>query len=128
MKTSQKKSKLEVTSSLDMCSCPINILDFWYNQHDIKDGLDNSEFAILYDLMAIFAVCHILLHHQKNYFHLLIMLKQKQVAKNEKNAKQTLSRSQQSGYYTACLSLKSERCQQWSSMLSALLVDIKYFE
>ena len=52
------------------------------------------------------------------------MLKQKQVGKI---AKKALSRSQQSGYYTACLSLKSERCQQWS-MLSALLVNIKCFE
>jgi len=43
-----------------MCSCPTNNLDFWYNQRNIKDGLDNSEFAILYDLMA---VCHILLHY-----------------------------------------------------------------
>jgi len=55
------------------------------------------------------------------------MLKQKQVAKNEKNEKQALSRSQQSGYNKACLSLKSERCKQWS-MLSALLVNIKCFE
>ena len=29
----------------------------------MKDGLDKSEFAILYDLMAIFAVSQILLHH-----------------------------------------------------------------
>ena len=45
----------------------------------------------------------------------------------KKNEKQALSRSQQSGYYIACLSLKSDRCQQWS-MLSALLVHIKCFE
>jgi len=43
------------------------------------------------------------------------------------NAKQALPRSQQSGYYIAYLSLKNERCQQWS-MLSALLVIIKCFE
>jgi len=35
--------------------------------------------------------------------------------------------SKASGYYIAYLSLKSERCQQWS-MLSALLVNIKCFE
>jgi len=28
--------------------------------------------------MAIFAVCHNLRHHYKNYFHLLIVLQQKQ--------------------------------------------------
>jgi len=43
------------------------------------------------------------------------------------NAKRALLRSQQSGYCIAYLSLKSERCQQWS-MLSALLVNIKCFE
>jgi len=37
-----------------MCSWPMNILDFWYNPGNIKDGLDNSEFPILYDLMAIY--------------------------------------------------------------------------
>jgi len=47
--------------------------------------------------------------------------------KTEENAKQALSKSQQSGYYIAYLSLKSERCQQWS-MLSVLLVNIKCFE
>jgi len=62
-KTSQQKNRLEVISSLNMCSCPINILDFWYNRRNIKDGLDNSEFARFYDLMAIVAVFHILLHH-----------------------------------------------------------------
>jgi len=35
-------------------------------------------FANLHDLMAIFAVCHILRHHQKKYFYSLIMIKQKQ--------------------------------------------------
>jgi len=62
-KVSQQKNRLEVILSWNMCSCAINIFDFWYNQHNIKDGSDNSEFAILYDLMAVFAVCHILLHH-----------------------------------------------------------------
>jgi len=23
-----------------MCSCPKNILDFWYNRRNVKDGLD----------------------------------------------------------------------------------------
>jgi len=62
-KTSQQKNRLEVISSLNMCCCPINILDFWCILRNIKDGLDNLEFAILYDLMAIFTVCQILLHH-----------------------------------------------------------------
>jgi len=44
---------------------------------NIKDGLDNSEFAILYDLMAIFTVCHILLHHWKNYFAVVNHVKTK---------------------------------------------------
>jgi len=57
------KIRLEVISRWNMCSCPINILHFWYNLRNMKDGLDNSEFAILYDLMAIFAVSQILLHH-----------------------------------------------------------------
>jgi len=55
-KTSHKKNRLEVISKLNMCSCPINILDFWYNRRNIKDGSDNSEFTKLYDLMAIFSV------------------------------------------------------------------------
>jgi len=61
--TSQQKNRLEIISSLNMCCCPINILDFCPNWRNIKDGIDNSVFAKLYDLMAIFAVCHILLHH-----------------------------------------------------------------
>jgi len=61
-----------------MCPCPINILDFWYNRRNIKDGLDNFVFAKLHDLMTMFAVYHILQHYCKKYFYLLIMLKQKQ--------------------------------------------------
>jgi len=61
-----------------MCPCPVNILDFWYYRSNIKDGLDNFMFANLHDLMAIFAVCHILWHYGKKYFYLLIMLKHKQ--------------------------------------------------
>jgi len=49
-KTSQQKNRLEVISCLNMCCCPINILDFWCNLRNIKDGLDNLEFAVLYDL------------------------------------------------------------------------------
>jgi len=80
IKTSQQKKQAGgYINSLNMCPCHINILlDFWYYRRNIKDGLDNSEFAKLYDLMAIFAVGHILLHPYKNSFHLLIMLKQKQ--------------------------------------------------
>jgi len=33
-----KKNGLEVISSLNMCSCPINILEFWYYRRNIKDG------------------------------------------------------------------------------------------
>jgi len=104
-KTSQQKKQAGgYIIGLNTCPCPINILDFWYYRHNIKDGLDNSEFAILYDLMAMFTVCHILLHHQKNYFCLLIMLKQIgfKLAKTKtlkENAKQALSRSQQNGCY-----------------------------
>jgi len=29
-KTSQQKNGLRVISSLNICSCPINILNFWY--------------------------------------------------------------------------------------------------
>jgi len=25
-----------------MCSCPIHIIDFWYNLRNIKDGLDTN--------------------------------------------------------------------------------------
>jgi len=51
----------------------------------------------------------------------------KNLPKMKKNAKQALPRSQQRGYYIACLSLKGGRCQKWR-MLSALLVHIKCFE
>jgi len=46
-----------------MCPCPVNIIDFWNYQHHIKDGLVNFMFAKLNDLMAIFAVRHILRHY-----------------------------------------------------------------
>jgi len=62
-----------------MYSCLINIFDFWCYRRNIKDGYKgNSEFTLLCDLMAIFLVFHILLHHWNKYFYLLIMLKQKQ--------------------------------------------------
>jgi len=65
-------------NSIGMCPCPENILDFWYYRRNVKDGWDNFMFAKFHDLMAIFAVCHILRHYWKKYFYFLIMLKQKQ--------------------------------------------------
>jgi len=62
-----------------MCSCPINSLDFWYNGRNNKDGLNNSEFAILYDLVNghIYSLPHLTASLEKLLLLLLIMLKQK---------------------------------------------------
>jgi len=46
----QKKQAGGYINSLNMCTCPINLYvpDFWCYLCYIEDGLDNSEFGILY--------------------------------------------------------------------------------
>jgi len=54
--------------SLNMSLSSKSIPNFWYYLRNIKDGLDNPEFGIFYDLMTRFMVLPVYCITRKNIF------------------------------------------------------------